>query len=60
MSRLETQAKIAWQRWGTSWARFAICSGCSQYVFCRGKRKNKMLCLPCYDANPPKEKAISI
>jgi formylmethanofuran dehydrogenase subunit E len=54
VSRLETQAKIAWQRWGEAWARFAICSSCGEYVYCRGKRKNKMLCFPCFDENPPK------
>ena len=55
MSRLETQATLAWKRWGVAWMRFTRCSGCGEQRQCRGKRKNKMLCLECFDANPPKE-----
>lgn len=48
-SSLETQAREAWQRWGAAWAKFTICSGCKQFLYCRGTRKNKMLCLNCFD-----------
>lgn len=49
MSRLETQAKIEWKRWGNAWGKFTFCSGCRQYLYCRGPRKNKLLCLDCFD-----------
>ena len=49
MSKLETQAKIAWQVWGSAWGKFTRCSSCGQYIYCRGPRQNKMLCLSCFD-----------
>lgn len=54
MSRLEAEAKSAWKRWGYAWARFTTCTRCGKYLYCRGTRKNMMLCLECFDSNPPK------
>lgn len=54
MSSLQIQAKIEWQKWGAAWGKFTQCSGCKRYVYCRGPRQNKMLCLDCFDVGEVK------
>jgi hypothetical protein len=48
MSSLETQARLAWQRWGP-YAKFTFCALCGLQRYCRGKRNGRMLCLECWD-----------
>lgn len=47
---LEEQVKRAWQSWGSAWAMYTVCKSCGHYDYCRGRRKNKLLCLQCFDA----------
>lgn len=48
MTALEQAAKLAWERWG-SWAKHTVCTGCGRDRYCRAKRKDKWLCLDCFD-----------
>jgi hypothetical protein len=56
MSSLETRALIAWKSWGANWGKFTICKKCGESKYCRGTRRDNMICLSCFDLNPPNRK----
>jgi len=46
---LEAAARADWARWGTGYAMFTACSCCGGFLWCRGRRRDWILCLDCYD-----------
>lgn len=54
---LERQAVVLWKQWGDGYALFTRCHGCGGMRYCRGKRRSRMLCLPCFDLAPESERA---
>jgi hypothetical protein len=50
---METLARRAWQAWGHAWSMYTACSGCKQVKVCKGKRRDGMLCLECFDEKAP-------
>jgi hypothetical protein len=53
LSALERATIEAWRAWGHAWAMFTACSGCGRVAHCKGKSRERMLCLPCYDEKDP-------
>jgi hypothetical protein len=51
---LERLTVARWQVWGDGYAMFTRCSSCGEQAKCRGRRRAYMLCLICFDLNPPK------
>ncbi len=52
---LERQARRAWVDWasgarGGGYAQHQRCDKCGEITYCRGRRKDHMICLPCFDA----------
>ncbi len=49
LTALERAAREAWAHWGEGYALFTRCDGCGEVVHCRGPKRERMLCLTCFD-----------
>jgi hypothetical protein len=54
LSALELATRQAWCEWGHAWAMFTTCSRCGQVQHCKGKSRERMLCLACFDEKAPR------
>ena len=52
-STIEKLALRAWQEWGNEWSMFTRCSRCDQIKVCKGRRRDAVLCLRCFDEKAP-------
>ena len=48
MTALEQYALQAWRAWG-GYAKYTVCAGCQQFVYCRSRGGQRFLCVDCYD-----------
>jgi hypothetical protein len=48
MHQLEKAAIMAWRRSGM-WALFTVCTGCGRFTYCRGRTRDRVKCLACFD-----------
>jgi hypothetical protein len=46
---LERAARLDWVTWGAAWAMHTRCAECGEVCWCRGRRRERMLCLACFD-----------
>jgi hypothetical protein len=46
---MESEARHAWHEWGKSFGMFTTCCACRELRYCRGPRRGRLLCLPCWD-----------
>jgi hypothetical protein len=46
---LERLARDAWKRWGDGYALYTVCKRCGRVKHCRGRSRERMLCLDCWD-----------
>lgn len=53
-SAIEKATLLAWQVWGEGWAMFTRCSRCGEMKHCRGRRRDGMLCITCFDEKAPR------
>lgn len=49
MTTLEQAAVKAWRSWGYAWMLFTSCSRCGEMKVCRGKSRERLVCLDCFD-----------
>lgn len=49
MNGLEQAAFSAWRSWGATWALFTRCAFCGEVTQCRGRSRQRMCCLGCFD-----------
>lgn len=48
-SALEAQARSAWHAWGDNYSAYTSCHACGEVAHCRGVKRDRMLCLECWD-----------
>jgi hypothetical protein len=53
---MEDGARLEWRSWGHAFALFTKCSECGEVVHCRGRKRDRMLCLNCFDVTPVKKR----
>lgn len=46
---IEQKARLDWRAWGHAWAMWTCCAHCHEFSYCRGKSREHMLCLDCFD-----------
>lgn len=49
LTESEQWVKKRWQAWGHVWALYTSCSTCGEVRHCRGKFRDRMRCLECFD-----------
>jgi ribosomal protein S27E len=49
LTALERGARDAWHRWGDGYALYTRCDGCGNIAHCRGRTRDAVLCLTCFD-----------
>jgi len=46
---MEARARADWILWGSGYAMHTACNCCGEITWCRGRRREWMLCLDCFD-----------
>jgi ribosomal protein S27E len=49
LTSYELAVTAAWHVWGDGYALYTRCSGCGEIHHCRGKRRERVLCIECFD-----------
>jgi hypothetical protein len=48
VNTLEHEAVWAWRTWGHAYALYTACSKCGLVKHCRGRSRERMICLDCH------------